>query len=773
MATTTAGRVLASSLAELKARGFIVLPLGGHGVAVFYHEGRVYAVDNRCPHMGFPLSRGTVRDGLLTCHWHHARFDLCSGGTLDPFADNVRSYPVMIENGQIWLDPRPAPVDERSHWERRLREGLEHSLSLVTAKAVLALLSAGAEPAAIVALGGRYGTRYRDEGWGAGMTILTAMANVLPRLAPEDRPIALFHGLVRVSEDCSGRPPRFALDPLPGNGIAEERLRSWLRRSIQVRDADGAERALQTAIAAGVAPQALASMLYAAATDHYFIDTGHVLDYVNKACEFLDLAGWSEAPAVLGSLIPAMAAARRSEELNAWRHPVDLVALVEPALQRLPALAGGDGAGEQLGEELEPLAWTLLDGEPEAIVGALVSALERGVAVADLGQAAAYAAALRLARFHTGNEFGDWDTLHNTWSSCNALHQALLRAPSPELARGVFHAAMRIYLDRFLNIPAARLPDQSGAGSDSAGTERLLDLMDREQQVNPAGQAIDAYLATGVDPVPLIQALGHAVLREDAGFHMYQTLEAGLRQFDWTAIAPPARRQARACRRRPLPRRPLPDPTRHAADGHDRRASATRRGALQRDRELSSTRSISLAFGRTTMSKGLVSRTAPASQPVSLAEASAFLRASGLVLEEITGTRVTGHLRLGPEHHTPWGIVHGGVYSTAIESAASLGACVAVQDRGQVAVGLHQHDALSALHHRRNHARGGGCSEPGSHAATVARRYLRRIRPPRRPRRRPAPEHRRLAAFYGWAGAGRLRTFPAGYSQARLSTVFS
>lgn len=72
----------------------------------------------------------------------------------------------------------------------------------------------------------------------------------------------------------------------------------------------------------------------------------------------------------------------------------------------------------------------------------------------------------------------------------------------------------------------------------------------------------------------------------------------------------------------------------------------------------------------------------------SLADASAFLRAAGLTIDEITGRQVTGHLQLGPEHHTPWGIVHGGVYATAIESAASIGASSAVRDQGQVAVGL-------------------------------------------------------------------------------------
>lgn len=81
-------------------------------------------------------------------------------------------------------------------------------------------------------------------------------------------------------------------------------------------------------------------------------------------------------------------------------------------------------------------------------------------------------------------------------------------------------------------------------------------------------------------------------------------------------------------------------------------------------------------------------RGAPSLNPVSLETESAFVAAAGLIVDEVTGTRVSGHIELGPEHHTPWGIVHGGVYTTAIESAASIGASTAVQDQGMVAVGL-------------------------------------------------------------------------------------
>ena len=70
------------------------------------------------------------------------------------------------------------------------------------------------------------------------------------------------------------------------------------------------------------------------------------------------------------------------------------------------------------------------------------------------------------------------------------------------------------------------------------------------------------------------------------------------------------------------------------------------------------------------------------------ASASAFMASTGFDVAEMTGTRVTGTVELGPDQHTPWGVVHGGLYCTVVESAASIGASAAVADRGQFAVGV-------------------------------------------------------------------------------------
>jgi len=97
--------------------------------------------------------------------------------------------------------------------------------------------------------------------------------------------------------------------------------------------------------------------------------------------------------------------------------------------------------------------------------------------------------------------------------------------------RGLYHAALRIYLDRLLNIPAARLPDERNTAANGVVTpNHLLELLDRERQVAAAASLVDEALAQE-QSAAIIRVLGSAVFREDSEFHGYQTLEAGVRRF--------------------------------------------------------------------------------------------------------------------------------------------------------------------------------------------------------------------------------------------------
>ena len=532
MAENRNGLLSVGTVDDLRNRGCSVVTGGGHTIAVFAKDDGFAAVDNRCPHMGFPLDRGTVKNGILTCHWHHARFDLASGGTFDPFADDVRSFPVSVVDGVVWVDPQPPEQDPVERWSKRLEEGMEDNIRLVIAKSVLGLNSSNADYRTSLTIGAIFGTTYSDEGWGPALSMMTCTANFLHHLGPDDRPRALYQGLRQVASECSGRPPRFVVEPLPTGETRPEIFKQWFRDFIEVRDTDGAERTLRTAIDLGLPQRDIADMIFAAATDRVYIDAGHVVDFCNKAFELLDHIGWKHAGQVLTSLVQGMATARRSEELNSWRNPIDLSSLVWDARNGLPKIwQESEGVRGSWDAETD-LANVILEDDPAATLDALSSAVRSGATAEQLGGAVAYAAFLRMARFHTSNEFGDWDTVHNTLTAANALHQALKRAPSVELLRAVFDTAISIYLDRFLNMPPQRIPEPSANSSVPDLPENLLNAMNSQQQVEDSARIVTNFVANAPESDDIVPVLAHAMLREDSSFHHFQIVDAAIRQYE-------------------------------------------------------------------------------------------------------------------------------------------------------------------------------------------------------------------------------------------------
>lgn len=513
------------SFEELERSQYKVVSVPGRVVLVLLDQGKVYALDNRCPHMGFPLHRGTVRDGILTCHWHHAKFDLAGGCTFDPFADDVASFRVEVVGGEVWLDPRPVESDRQGHWLGKLQEGLEQDIRLVLAKSVIGLSEQNAT-AEVLRSAALFGIRNRASGWSTGLSILTAMANVLPELDESDRPLALYHGLVHVARTTAGQPPNFDLKPLATSETRPERYVEWFRRFIDVRAAEAAERCLRTAIHIGLPPRVIADMVFAACTDHLFLDVGHSLDFANKAFELLDHIGWQHAEDVLPSLVPNLVQAQRMEETSSWRHPVDLAALLNDVYEQLDAAIDAGAAHPTDWTGHRELAETILDAEPQVTLATMLNLVRQGVPLGELSAAVAYAAARRPVHFHVSNEFGDWDTVHHTFTYTNAVDQAMRRAPSRLLARGIFDGAMSVYLERFLNVPRQPIPRPSGR---AAGRADILAAFDRQGYVDETAQlVVDAVAADGAQDV--VKTLGHALLREDSGFHQFQMFEAGVRQ---------------------------------------------------------------------------------------------------------------------------------------------------------------------------------------------------------------------------------------------------
>ncbi len=548
-------QVRAGSLEDLRSTGRLLTKVGSLPVVVFWADDRAWAIEDRCPHMGFPLHQGTVESGLVTCHWHHARFDLVTGCTLDPFADDARGFQVTVNGDGVFVEERRGG-DPVTQLFQRLDDGLETNLSLVLAKSVLGLLEAGVTPEEIVRRGVAFGTRYRDTGWGAGLTVLIAMANVLPSLDDADRAQALVHGLAFVARDTRNHPPRFPMRPFDDGGeIDRARLAGWYRRFVETRSGDSAELVLTTALTAPGPLADVERMMFAAVTDHVFVDGGHTIDFTNKAFESLGYVGRTAAADVLPTLVRGTAAASWSEQSGTWRHPHDLPVLIARTQPRLDAALGGG--------RHPPRFVHRRDRARVAVARRRSRGGRRRAARRDhhWRRARAARARARVRRRAAHHEVPHPERLRRLGHRAPRVHgratrstSALERNPTPELHRGLVHGALRVYLDRFLNVPAARLPD-----AQAGDVAELDECWEIQGGVDRAGAIAAGFLRGGGDPARLVAALGHALLREDAEFHWYQVFEAAVGEFHaWPAGSEEGVLDPR--RPGPLPRRPHPDP---------------------------------------------------------------------------------------------------------------------------------------------------------------------------------------------------------------------
>lgn len=547
--------VKAASTAELEQRPFKVVTLDGRHILLLRADGHIRALDSRCPHMGYPLSQGTIKDGVLRCHWHHWRFDLASGGCFTEGGDDVAVFPIVIRDESVWVSSVPLDGYVRSRTEKffgDLRQGMEERNTFLLAKAVAGLRANGVPDRDILSAGAIHGLRFRQGGFSAGLTILTCIGELVPYLQEDDKALADVHALLNCARDAFAGPPRRMLRPLPTPQFTNKaQLTHWFRLFIEDREAVGAERVLRTAIAAGYSMEDLVELLLTAATDHYFLDTGHVIDFTNKAFELFEVmttdgalpAGETDLREVLAttlsSVVRPMARGFRHEEDADWQEtiePQEALFASLPSLLAQPrnSLWAQNGRAEALRD-------VLLAGKPGEIAQALRQALEQGATVDALSSVLARAGIHRVARFHVQNE-EDWDDVLHVISYANAV-DALTRRIAGRSVEGdiacmkaISHGAMFVYLTHFLNIPRALLPVERGKAfvpatlhDASAMLERLLYCAEF-QQVEEAAAIVYYYQEQGYPLVDLVATMGKAMLREDTTFHTFQMLDAARRQ---------------------------------------------------------------------------------------------------------------------------------------------------------------------------------------------------------------------------------------------------
>ena len=496
------------------------------------------AVDNRCPHMGFPLHRGTLKHGVLTCHWHQARFYASSGCAFDVWVDDVPGHEACAVDGRVYVNPQPRRPFNEAHYSNRLRMGMERNIGVIIGKALAGMRDIGVSDQVLLGTLVEFACE-RGNGWG-GLTNAGLAASLLDYLSSATRHHLLFVVARRLAGPVGNAPVRRHLQAIAPNRHDTDTLVTRLREFTRQRHRDGCEITLRTLMESG-STAIVSSALATVCGDRPFADQGHVLDFVNKGIELVEALGDKYAGAVLPLLVDDVVGSRGGEETASWQHPHDLMEALRDVEGRLDGMMATPRRKEWMPEP--GLTDTLLGEDPGAIVRAIEDALAVGAPPHRISQCVAHAAALRLARFAASNESGDWFNPQHTFNYANAVHQVLRRGKEPLVVRHLFHAALAVFQDRFLNVPPAGMPGDTLAGLPEEAEALLTSLLNALDQKSDPNQPIHLavqYLRLGHPRQGLYDTLVFATLREDLNFHWLQCVEAGIQQMETWGQAPEA-----------------------------------------------------------------------------------------------------------------------------------------------------------------------------------------------------------------------------------------
>jgi nitrite reductase/ring-hydroxylating ferredoxin subunit len=356
----------------LMQNGMKLVRSNGKQVLLVATGERIFAIANRCPHEGYPLSEGTLGPGcVLTCNWHNWKFDLRNGEALVG-RDPVRTYDVQERDGEIFVDLADPPAEAQ---RARALKGLDVAITDVDlarmARETVRLERAGYD--ARLALTHAFVARsdFLEE----GMTHAHAAAADWLALADraqtsEQRLAAFLEPLHHIAWDTQGA------SEFPYAGEPEQWDPAAYVAAVEAEDEPRALSFVRGAIANRVPYARLRPAIGEAALAHY-ADFGHCTIYTLKTGQLIERLDDEISGSVLFALTRMLARATREERLpefrgyakalaewdNAGQEPArsgDFIGLsVDGALKRTVA-SSGRPMGELFGALVGAAAWNFL-----------------------------------------------------------------------------------------------------------------------------------------------------------------------------------------------------------------------------------------------------------------------------------------------------------------------------------------------------------------------------------------------------------------------------
>jgi nitrite reductase/ring-hydroxylating ferredoxin subunit len=291
-----------------------VVRRGGKQILLIAQGERVFAIANRCPHEGYPLSEGTLGPGcVLTCNWHNWKFDLESGAALYG-RDPVRIYRTAIRSGEVFVEVSdPSPDSRRECVMRGLESAIADNDRQRMARETARLARAGFDVKEAVV----HALQVRSERLEDGMTHAHAAAAdwlvLADRATSEEWHLtAVLEPLGHLAWDTQVS-AEFPYAP----GVSKWNAEAFLG-AVEAEDEASAIAGVRGALADGISYAELRPIFAEAALAHY-ADFGHCAIYVFKAGQLIERLGTEVLEAVLLSLTRMIVRATREERLPEFR----------------------------------------------------------------------------------------------------------------------------------------------------------------------------------------------------------------------------------------------------------------------------------------------------------------------------------------------------------------------------------------------------------------------------------------------------------------------
>lgn len=532
----------------IRAAAFSDVPTGearairlpeGRSIALFNVEGRVYATDNQCPHMGYPLTRGAVRHGILTCDWHGRSFDLQGGGCFNYECDDLQTFPVEIRQDEIWIqlgDPRYKRRDEHL---RLLWEGLLSEDRWTISKAIALLLKGGVPEEEIVEMALRHLGRHIASSHGAdGGDDVSRLINGLKvgrRYQDADRLMVLATAACSVAGKAAERLDVVSL-PEP---VAWDNIDRWTRMFSHDAQSGRIERCLFTALHLGHADKIL-PLLYECVVEPHFLGFADNLLSLGYLAEVIEGFGWEQSSELVFNLGAKLLGRRRGEPERFRRDAVGLMASMVPMIEASNPPANPP-ANTVIGYDEDALINSLLSVNIQKSFDAVSTVLKAGVKLDCLITTLVLLAADRMARTPVNVDAG-WGALTMELNLAASLRTAQRHGGDRVAAKGLFHAAWLVFADRWLNIPVRPITAPLGGGTldvpdEDAGVWLILGSI-ASLNVQDVGRQVLEYLNAGFSGDRLLHEMGRAMLWDDTNTQVLPTLRTVFEEWERCAGHP-------------------------------------------------------------------------------------------------------------------------------------------------------------------------------------------------------------------------------------------